>query len=605
MLQFPKPDVEQYFQTYRISHFAVSADEKRLFFDSNLNGEPNIWAMDLPGGYPYPLTYLNQSSQFIKPDPLGRHILTGFDRDGDENYHLYALKPEGGVPLPIVPAEPNDRCYFSELSEDGQRLYYVTSAGNPNYLNSRRRDLETGEDVLLYSGEEATSYLVAVSPDEKSFVIGKLYSNTYQTAHLHLEGEIVSILPDSERQSQVSEILFADDQRILLVTNDKEEYSYVAEYRLDTREFRPLCKIEGEDVEMIRWHKASETLYFWTLTGTENRMYILGKDAAQPRRLDMPLDTIEHTRVTKAGNVYILGRGAIQPHNIYRLPAGSDSWESLTANRVTGLDPDDLVYPDLVRYNSYDGLEIEGLFFKAKPEQANGYTVFWPHGGPQASEAKFFRPMFQLMLAQGYHIFAPNFRGSTGYGAEFVKMVERDWGEGPRLDCVAGINWLFDQGISSPDRLFVVGGSYGGYMTLLLAGRHPELFRAAVDIFGPSNLFTFLESVPEDWKPMMDNWLGDPVRDRERLTKDSPITYLDQMVNPMLVIQGANDPRVVKAESDQIVAALQDKGVDVEYIVLDDEGHGFSRKTNEILVYRRMLEFLQKHQEAPVTQAQV
>ena len=157
-------------------------------------------------------------------------------------------------------------------------------------------------------------------------------------------------------------------------------------------------------------------------------------------------------------------------------------------------------------------------------------------------------------------------------------MVERDWGEGPRLDCVAGIQWLFDQGISSPERLFVVGGSYGGYMTLLLAGRHPELFRAAVDIFGPSNLFTFLESVPEDWKPMMDKWLGDPVRDRERLTKDSPITYLDQMVNPILVIQGANDPRVVKAESDQIVAALQEKGVDVEYIVLDDEGHGFSRK---------------------------
>ncbi|MET1167595.1 alpha/beta fold hydrolase, partial [Bacillus velezensis] len=296
-------------------------------------------------------------------------------------------------------------------------------------------------------------------------------------------------------------------------------------------------RIEGEDVEFIRWHQASETLYFWTLTGPENRMYVLGKNADEPRRIEMPLDTIEQVNVTKAGNVYILGRGAIQPHNIYRKIAGAESWEPLTANRVTGLDPSDLVYPDVIQYNSYDGLEIEALLFKAKPEQANGYTVFWPHGGPQSSEAKFFRPMFQMMLAQGYHIFAPNFRGSTGYGAEFVKLVERDWGEGPRLDCVAGINWLFDQGITSPERLFVVGGSYGGYMTLLLAGRHPELFRAAVDIFGPSNLFTFLESVREDWKPMMDNWLGDPVRDRERLTKESPITYLDQMVNPMLVIQ--------------------------------------------------------------------
>lgn len=179
MIQFPKPDVEQYFQTYRIAHFAVSADEKRIYMDSSLNGQPNIWAMDLPGGYPYPLTYLNQSSQFIKADPQGRHLLTAFDRDGNENYHLYALPPEGGVPLPVVPAEPGDRCYYAHLSEDGKRLYYITSSGNPNYLNSRRRDLETGEDILLHEGEGANSSLIAVSPNEEAYVILKLYSNTY------------------------------------------------------------------------------------------------------------------------------------------------------------------------------------------------------------------------------------------------------------------------------------------------------------------------------------------------------------------------------------------------------------------------------------------
>ncbi|CAH1212840.1 S9 family peptidase [Paenibacillus sp. JJ-223] len=600
MLTFPKPDVEQFFQTYRISHFAVSSDEKRLFFDSNLNGNPNLWAMDLPGGFPYPLTYLNQSSQFIKADPQGRHLLTAFDKDGDESYHIYALQPEGGAPLPVVPAGPGDRCYYVELSEDGERLYYITSAGNPNFLDSRIMNLRTGEGALLHKGEGTTSMLAAVSPDENSHVVIKIYSNTYQTAHLYRNGKEQAVLPASERQSQVPYVLFADNDRLLVITNDNESYSYVAEYRGDTGEFRQLCRVEGEDVQSIAWHKASKTLYFWTLKGTENRMYTLGEGEEQPKQVDMPLDFVEQSLVTKAGNVYVLGRGAIQPHNIYRLMAGEEKWQQLTSNRVTGLHPENLVYPDVVRYESYDGLEIEALLFKAKPENANGHTVFWPHGGPQASEAKFFRPMFQFMLAQGYHIFAPNFRGSTGYGAEFVKMVERDWGEGPRLDCVAGMEWLFSEGISSPDRLFVVGGSYGGYMTLLLAGRHPEYFRAAVDIFGPSNLFTFIESVPDDWKPLMDNWLGDPVRDRERLTKDSPITYLDQMRNPMLVIQGANDPRVVKAESDQIVAALQEKGVIVEYIVLDDEGHGFSRKENEIFVYRRMLEFLQRHQEAAV-----
>lgn len=142
-----------------------------------------------------------------------------------------------------------------------------------------------------------------------------------------------------------------------------------------------------------------------------------------------------------------------------------------------------------------------------------------------------------------------------------------------------------------------MGGSYGGYMTLLLAGRYPEYMRAAVDIFGPSNLFTFIESVPDHWKPAMEQWVGDPVKDREKLTEDSPITYLENMKKPLLIIQGANDPRVVKAESDQIVAALREKGVEVEYLVLEDEGHGFSKKENEINVYRHILAFLERHRK--------
>lgn len=283
--------------------------------------------------------------------------------------------------------------------------------------------------------------------------------------------------------------------------------------------------------------------------------------------------------------------------NVYKggLHPGQSTWEMLTSNRVLGVAEDQLVAPEVVHYSSFDGLEIEALLFRAPAEQANGYTVFWPHGGPQAAERKAYRALFQCLINRGYHIFAPNFRGSTGYGSNFVKMVEGDWGEGPRLDCLAGIEWLFEQGIASKDTLFVIGGSFGGYMTLLLAGRHSDYIRAAIDIFGPSNLFTFVESVPEHWRPLMSRWLGDPIKDKERLKKDSPITYLSQMNKPMLVVQGANDPRVVKAESDQIVEALQKQGVDVEYLVLEDEGHGFSKKSNEIKVYQKVLEFLSKH----------
>jgi dipeptidyl aminopeptidase/acylaminoacyl peptidase len=343
----------------------------------------------------------------------------------------------------------------------------------------------------------------------------------------------------------------------------------------------------------LRFHKDSRTLYIVTEKGVEDRLYAYSLDSGELTAIPLPSDIVEQLNVTKSGNLYLLARGAVKPLNIYRYAGGS--WSPITKNVLTGLTDEDLVTPDVVTYPSFDGMEIEALLFRAKDNVANGYTVFWPHGGPQASERKQFRSMFQYILAKGYHIFCPNFRGSTGYGSSFVKLVEQDWGEGPRKDCLAGMDWLFEQGISSREKLFVMGGSYGGYMTLLLAGRNPEYFKAAIDIVGVSNLFTFYDSVPEHWKPIMERWIGDPERDKERFIKDSPITYLDDMVNPMLIIQGANDPRVVKEESDQIVEALRAKGRDVEYLVFEDEGHGITKKANEKIAYARMVEFLKRN----------
>lgn len=594
MIPFPKPDVEQFFQTYLISQFAVSKDEKRIVFSSNLNGKFNLWALDLPNAYPYPLTYCNQMSSFIKFDPQQRHILTSFDADGDENYHLYAVKPEGGQPYKIIPAEAGDKFYFVHLSEDGERIYYNTSQDNPMFLNARRYNLRTNEDELLWSGQETVNSLAAVSPDETRLVIEKEYGNTYNVGYVKEGNELICVTPSAEVEHTVSDFIFIDNHTVLFVTNFEDENSYVASFQMDTREFKVICKVDQENVSGLKWHKASRTLYIVTEQSVEDKMYSYSLDSQELRPVEgVPVAVIEQVQVAESGAVYILGRSATTSRNIYMLKDGG--WTMLTQCRVTGLSKEELVEPEVVSYKSFDGLMIEALLFRPKQDAANGYTIFWPHGGPQASERKFFRSMFQFLLANGYTIFAPNFRGSTGYGASFVKMVEGDWGEGPRLDCVEGIEWLFANGIAERDKLFVVGGSYGGYMTLLLAGRHAEYFRAAVDIFGVSNLFTFIESVPEHWKPMMKRWLGDPVEDKERLVKDNPITYLDQMVKPMLVIQGANDPRVVKAESDQIVEALQKKGVEVEYLVLDDEGHGFSKKENEIAVYRRMLQFLDAH----------
>ena len=595
MISFPKPTVEQFFRTYTITNFLVSSDEKRLVFNANLNGKMNLWAMDLPDTNPYLFAHRDESCSFIEFDPKNRYVLAGYDKDGDENYQIYAMPSEGGLPEPLITGEASEKYYFSHLSEDGERVYYGTSEENPSYLNTRVRNLQNGEDTLLNVGEISPTQLAAVSENEEASVYLRAFANTYVVGFVKIGEETFNITPDPQKVHVALEPIFTDNETIYFVTDYDSDDMYLAKFDLNAKEFSKVIALDGESIQSIKWDKENKAFYLVTVKGVTDVLYRYGLDTGKVENCALPVDIIEQTYLAKSGTLYILGRSATVPQNIYQSSNGG-GWKQLTNNRVLGLSQEDMVEPDVVSYTTFDGMEIEALLFKAKPENDNGHTIFWPHGGPQAAERKMFRSMFQCFTNRGYAIFAPNFRGSTGYGSAFTKLVEQDWGEGPRLDCVAGIEWLFENGLTDRNKLFLVGGSYGGYMALLLHGRHPEYFKAVVDIFGPSDLFTFVNSVPAHWKPIMERWLGDPERDKERFIQDSPVTYLDSIVKPMLVIQGAKDPRVVKEESDQIVAKLQEKGRDVEYLVLEDEGHGFSKKENEIKVYSLMLEFLEKHQ---------
>lgn len=596
MIKFPKPTVEQFFRTYAITHFAVSDDEKQLVFNTNLNGKMNLWGLDMPSNFPYLFAHKDESSAFIKFDPENRFVLAGFDKDGDENYQIYAIPHEGGLPQPLITGEKEEKYFYSHLSEDGKRLYYMTSKDNPSFLNARMRNLEDDSDELINQGDVSPTFLSAVSDDESAYVFIRQFANTYVTGFVKVGDEIYDLTPDPDKVHVVFNPVFTDNDTVYFTTDYESDYAYIAKYDIRKKEFSKVLEIENESIEELKWHKESNVFYLVTTKGVTDVLYRYDLSSENLEERSIPVDTVSQMHVAKSGNLYVLGTRAVLPPNIFIVKPDGEM-EQLTDNRVLGVDEDEMVDPEVISYQSFDGMEIEALLFKAKPEYDNGHTIFWPHGGPQAAERKNFRSMFQSFLNRGYTIFAPNFRGSTGYGSEFVKLVEQDWGHGPRLDCIAGIKWLFEKEITDRNKLFLVGGSYGGYMALLLHGRHPEYFKAVVDIFGPSDLFTFVDSVPPHWKPIMQRWLGDPVKDKERFVSDSPVTYLDGMTKPMLVIQGAQDPRVVKEESDQIVAKLKEKDREVEYLVLDDEGHGFSKKENEIKVYKLMLDFLEKHQE--------
>ncbi len=594
MIQFSRPDVEEFFCTYSITDFTINKEETKIAFSTNLSGRYNVWGMDIPNPFPYPLSYIDQTPAYMKFDPNGRYILAGFDHDGDENVQMYLLPPSGGALTPLRTFEGR-RHYFCTLSEDGERVYYYSDKDNHLFLNGYVYEMNTGEERVLYVGADGTTELTDVASDESSFITQKAFANTFVPGYLHIQEKMYSLTPDPTSPHVVLGGGYITDAYVF-ATNFESDRTYLATFQISSKQFDKLHAIPHEDIGLIAIHEASHVVYFVAHGGVEDHLYAYDLEQHTVTLLDSPVAVIESIKVADSGSLYILGRSDVDPFNLYKRSIDG-TWTPLTNNRVMGMARDQLVTAEVVHFPSFDGLELEALWFPTHTETSNGYTVVWPHGGPQASERRMFRPFFQFLCSRGYNVWAPNFRGSSGYGAKFMKMVEGDWGYGPRLDMVESIEWLIRDGRADRDKLFLVGGSYGGYMTLLLHGRHAEYFQACVDIFGPANLFTFLNSVPDFWKPMMKQWLGDPVLDKERLTMDSPITYLDGMTKPMLVIQGANDPRVVKAESDQIVKALRDRSIEVEYLVFDDEGHGFMKKTNEMAAYRRIVDFLDEHRK--------
>ena len=273
-----------------------------------------------------------------------------------------------------------------------------------------------------------------------------------------------------------------------------------------------------------------------------------------------------------------------------------------TNERVLGIPPGYLSPGEEYAYTSHDGLRISARLYLPAPEL--GFSgprpvIFYIHGGPQSQERPdftwFSMPLIQFFTLRGFAVWAPNVRGSEGYGIRYMKQVDRDWGGQDRLDHVAAFDLLRQDARLDMARVGVMGRSYGGYMTLTLAGRHPELWRAAVDMFGPYNLFTFVDRLPETWKTYFYIALGHPERDHDFLVERSPSTHLANLACPLLVMQGANDPRVVERESRDVVEQLQAQGKTVDYVVYADEGHDVIKFPNKVDCYNRIVDFFAAH----------
>jgi pimeloyl-ACP methyl ester carboxylesterase len=605
----------------------------RLTFISSLSGRLSLYSMDVEGGVPEPLLppqialqnpeLLDGALAFSVRPELDR-ILVMIDRDGDENYEPFLIPIDGGFPEPLDPAFAGRRSFLLDVDEATSIAYFSADSREESLRFALRADLRTGEVERLWQSRYG-AFPVAYTPDHARVLHRDSYTMGDVVLYEVVDGErrMVHGVPLDEREPDGDYPLSgirsvhgtASGRGFVLVTTlfgdtgfpgyiDPAQPNEISRIALrgvvheGAGELERLQHLDADRYAAVFNIDGCSWVYETHLDETARTLTVERVLAGRGELAGGVLHGLHYDE--ESGRFALAFCTATTPTQLYVLePEPAKEPSRKTRERVLGLDSDVLSQGEDASFESHDGLRISARLYLPSP--ALGYEgprplVYYVHGGPQSQErpnfAWFSMPLIQILALEGFAVFVPNVRGSRGYGLTYTKWVDRDWGGDDRLDHVHAMTEILprDERLDV-DRTGVVGRSYGGYMTLMLASRHPELWRAAVDMFGPYDLTTFCERIPETWKPYFALVLGDPENDRDFLVERSPRTGIGNITCPLLVIQGKNDPRVVERESRDLVDELRALGKDVEYLVFEDEGHDVLKLPNRVRCYESIVGF--------------
>ncbi|MBD1262425.1 S9 family peptidase [Maribacter polysiphoniae] len=592
--------IDQFMDNESVGGGSFSYDNNNLLVSSNRSGIYNIYTIPVKGGEMTAITASDSTSVFAESYfPNDNRMLYSADGNGDEIDHLFVRELDGSI-KDITPAE-GAKAGFYGWSKDKNHLYYGSNKRDPRFFDVYKLSIDDYTSEMIYQNNDGLDYS-EMSDDENFIALSKVMNTNDSDLFIYNVKTKETAKINENRSANSAQDFSVDNSTFYYTTDDGGEFSYLMSYDLETKEKKKVVE-KSWDIMGSGFTSQGNYMVVYTNEDGKNAIDILDAKTMQP--IDMPdFDNKSITSVNFSDNeewmrMYVGGSNA--PSDLYTYNLKTKEQYKLTHVLNDAIDAEDLVNAKVIRFNSFDGTEIPAIYYL--PYQASETNkvpaLVWVHGGPGGQTRQNFSSLIQYMVNHGYAVLAVNNRGSSGYGKTFFKMDDKNHGEKDLQDCVEGKNWLAEQPEIDGEKIGIIGGSYGGYMTMAALTYTPEEFDVGVNLFGVTNWLRTLKSIPPYWESFREALyleLGDPYSaDSVRLRRISPLFHTDKVTKPLIVLQGSEDPRVLQVESDEIVAGVRKNNVPVEYVLFEDEGHGFVKKENQIEAYSRILKFLDRY----------
>ena len=591
--------IETLMSNNRTSGGYFSKDANKLIYSSDKSGIFNIYEVDLKTNEEIQLTDSKEESFFARGySPTTGEVIYSADKGGNENSHIYIIRD--GKSIDLTPGK-NTKASFFGWTKDELEMYVISNSRDPRFFDLYKINIKTLSSEMVFKNDRGYN-INSISNNDNYLVLSLNISRSEQKLFLFDFKRTQQIEISNQVANFSGQNFDKNDENYFYTTNYDSEFYYLMSYNLKNGERNIVFETDW-DVAFSYLSKNNSYRVIAVNEDAQNKLTITNMSDQS----NLNLIGFENMNINSVGfsdDEKILRVSAGSPNSpgdIYTYELSTNKLNKITSNLNSKVNPSDLVNAEVIRYKSFDGLEIPAILYK--PHQASKLNkvpaLVWVHGGPGGQSRVGYRALIQYLVNHGYAILAVNNRGSSGYGKTFYALDDQNHGEGDLQDCIWGKKWLQDQDYINSNKIGIIGGSYGGFMTMAAMTFEPEEFKVGVNIYGVTNWIRTLRSIPAYWestRKSLYNEMGDPyTEDSLRLYNISPLFHAKNIKNPVMVLQGANDPRVLQIESDEMVQEARNAGAYVEYVLFEDAGHGFIKKEQQIEGNEKILTFLENY----------